>query len=124
MFKYIAHPDCFLKGYQKWDDKAIALTHKIAKLIQDNHLYAELSGSGYRSRRRMVYNNLSLPTYPFKEFFRILSTYDIKFVIGCDAHAPNQLDDIAVKYLCDMAKELNLNVVYEINDLKGGVNNG
>ena len=55
MFKYIAHPDCFLKGYGKWDEKAIALTHKIAQLLEGKDLYAELSGSGYRSRKKVLY---------------------------------------------------------------------
>lgn len=117
LFKYICHPDGFMKGYQKWDEHAINLTHKIAKLIQDNNLYAELSGSGYRSRKKVIYNNEKIPPYPFKEFFEILSKYDIKFVLGCDAHAPNQLDDEAVNYIKTMAKELNLNIVYELKDL-------
>ena len=56
MFKYIAHPDCFLKGYGKWDDKTIAFTHKIAKLLQDYNMYAELSASGVRSRKFFEYN--------------------------------------------------------------------
>lgn len=117
LFKYICHPDCFLKGYQKWDNYTIDLTHKIAKLLQDNNVYAELSGSGYRSRKYMEYNGKMVPPYPFKEFFKILATYDIKFVLGCDAHSPNQLDDEAVLYIKNMAKELNLNVIFELNDL-------
>ncbi|MDY2888703.1 MAG: HAD hydrolase-like protein [Candidatus Caccosoma sp.] len=120
MFKYIAHPDVFLKGYEKWDEKAINLTHKIAKLLKDNDLYAELSGSGYRSRKRVLYNGKELPAYPFYEFFKILKEYDLKFVLGCDAHSPSQLDDDAVKYICSMAKELQLNIVYKIDDFNGG----
>lgn len=115
MFKYIAHPDCFLKGYGKWDEKAIALTHKIAQLLEGKDLYAELSGSGYRSRKKVLYNGEIYPAYPFKEFYKILSQYDIKFVMGCDAHSPEQLDDEAVNYLQDLAKELNLNVVYKLD---------
>lgn len=117
MFKYIAHPDVFLKGYKKWDEHTIALTYKIAELFQKHNLYAELSGQGYRSKRRMEYNGVIIPTYPFKEFYEILSKYNIKFVLGVDAHSPNQYDDDAVKYFCGMAEELKLDVVYEINDL-------
>ena len=116
MFKYIAHPDAFLKGYRKWDEKAIALTHRIAKLLEENNLYAELSGSGYRSRKRVIYNGKELPAYPFYEFFKILRQYNIKFVLGCDAHSPSQLDDDAVKYICNMAKKLQLDVVYKIDE--------
>lgn len=117
LFKYICHPDCFLKGYKKWDETAIELTHKIAKLLSENNMYAELSASGVRSRKKVVYNYEELPCYPFKEFYKILKEYDIKFVLGCDAHSPSQLDDYAVEFICDMAKELQLNVIYEINDL-------
>lgn len=114
LFKYICHPDCFLKGYKKWDDKAIELTHKIAKLLSEYDVYAELSGSGVRSKKTDDEGN---PWYPYEKFFEILKQYDIKFVIGCDAHSPSQIDDFAVKFICDMAKRLQLNVVYEINDL-------
>lgn len=116
MFKYIAHPDVFLKGYGKWDEKAINLTHRIAKLLKENEMYAELSGSGYRSRKRVLYNGKELPAYPFYEFFKILKQYDLKFVLGCDAHSPSQLADDAVEYICNMAKELQLDVVYKINE--------
>jgi len=115
MFKYIAHPDCFLKGYGKWDEKAINLTHKIAKLLQDNNLYAELSASGVRSRKKVIYNGKEVAAYPFKKFYEILKQYNIEFVLGCDAHAPTQLDDYAIKYVTDMAKELKLNVVYKLD---------
>ena len=117
LFKYICHPDCFLKAHRKWDDKAIQLTHKIAKLLSEYDVYAELSASGVRSRKKVIYNNEELPCYPFEEFYKILKEYDIKFVLGCDAHSPSQIDDFAVKFICDMAKKLQLNVVYEINDL-------
>ena len=117
LFKYIAHPDCFLKGYGKWDDKTIAFTHKIAKLLQDYNMYAELSASGVRSRKYFEYNGKQYAPYPFKEFYKILSEYNITFVLGCDSHSPSQLDDDAVKFICDMAKELNLNVKYKLEDL-------
>ena len=117
LFKYICHPDCFMKGYKKWDEHTINLTHKIAKLLQDNNLYAELSASGVRSKKAFNYNGKMVPPYPFKEFYEILATYDIKFVLGCDAHAPSQLDDDAVQYIINLAKELQLNVVYKLEDL-------
>lgn len=111
LFKYIAHPDCFLKGYGKWDEKAIELTHKIAKLLQDNNMYAELSGSGVRSRKYFEYDNKLYAPYPFKEFYKILSQYNIEFVLGCDAHSPEQLDDDAVRFIENLAQELNLKVI-------------
>ena len=55
--------------------------------------------------------------YPFKEFYKILSKYDIEFVLGCDAHSPEQLDDYAVRFIEDLAKELDLKVVNTIYKL-------
>ena len=117
IFKYICHPDCFLRGYEVWDEKAIEFTHKIAKLLSEHDVYAELSASGVRNRRKVRYNGELYPAYPFIEFYKILKQYDIKFVLGCDAHAPEQVDDYAVKFIRDLAKELQLNVVYTLNDL-------
>lgn len=110
LFQYIAHPDAFLKGYGKWDEKAIELTHKIAKLLQDHQVYAELSSSGYRSRKKVLYHNQLLPAYPFYEFYKILKEYNITFVLGCDAHAPEQLHDEAVVFITNMAKQLELKI--------------
>lgn len=117
LFKYICHPDCFLRGLQVWDETAVKFSHKIAQLLSKYDVYAELSASGIRNRTKVNYNGKLIPAYPFKEFFKILKEYNIKFVIGCDAHAPNQLDDYAVQQACDLAKELQLDVVYTINDL-------
>lgn len=112
MFKYIAHPDVFMKGYQKWDEHTIELTHKIAKLLETNNLYAELSAQCCRSQKKMEYEGKLLPAYPFEEFYKILSKYNIKFVLGVDAHSPSHFDDQGVKYICDMAKRLQLDVEY------------
>ena len=117
LFKYIAHPDIFMKSYQRWDEHTIELTHKIARLLEKYNLYAELNGQGYRSQKRMEYDGKIVPTYPFKEFYKILSTYNIKFVIGCDAHEPTKFTDDAIKFMTNMAKELNLNVIYTLDDL-------
>ncbi len=116
LFKYICHPDCFFKGYGKWDKYSIELAHKIAKLLSEYDVYVELSGSGSRSRSYFEYEGKMVAPYPFKEFFKILSHYPLKFVLGADAHAPNQLNDFATDFIKDMAKELNLNVI-DILDL-------
>ena len=101
----------FHKVEKQMDEKAIELTHKIAKLLQDNNMYAELSGSGVRSRKYFEYDNKLYAPYPFKEFYKILSQYNIEFVLGCDAHSPEQLDDDAVRFIENLAQELNLKVI-------------
>lgn len=117
LFKYICHPDCFLKGYGKWDENTIEMAHKIGKLLQGKNIYAELSCSGIRSRKRIEFQNEMVPAYPFKAFFEILKEYDLKFVIGLDAHSEKQLDDEALQYALKIAKDLKLNLVYNIEDL-------
>lgn len=120
LFKYICHPDCFLKGYGKWDEHTIALTHKIGRLLSCYPVYVELSGSGIRSGKKIIYEGKEFPSYPFIEFFRILKQYPLKFVLGCDAHAPSQLDDDACKMLSTIAQELQLPIVQKITDLYEG----
>ena len=115
-FKYIAHPDVYMRGYQIWDDKAIALAHKIAKLLQDNNLYAEVNAQGFRSTSFMEYNNERIHTYPFYEFFKILKQYNIKFVVGADAHSPEALADKALNQAFKLARELDLDLVDKIED--------
>jgi len=117
LFKYICHPDCYLKGYGKWDDKAIKLAHKIARIIKDNNCYCELSGSGVRQTEKIVYNGVTYPCYPFIEFYKIMKEHGVKCVLGCDAHSPAQLHDFAVAKICEVAKEANLDIAYEIEDL-------
>lgn len=117
LFKYICHPDCFLKGYGKWDEHAIALTHRIGKLLSAYPIYAELSGSGIRSKKKIVFEEKEYPAYPFIEFYRILKQYPIRFVLGCDAHAPIQLEDEATTMISAIAKQLQLPIVQKITDL-------
>lgn len=124
LFQYICHPDCFLKGYQKWDEHTIALTHKIALLLTKYNCYVELSGSGSRSRSYFEYNDKMVPPYPFEEFFKILSQYPLKFILGADAHSPEQLNDFGTQFIMDMAQRLNLNIVDKINFYKGEKYNG
>lgn len=118
LFFYVCHPDCFLKGYRKWDQNTIQLAHKIGKLLSQYDCYVELSGSGCRSRSYFEYQGQKNPPYPFKEFFKILKQYPLSFVLGADAHAPQQLKDFATEYIENMANELELNIITEPNLLQ------
>lgn len=114
LFRYICHPDCFLKGYRKWDEHSINLAHKIGRLCEKYDVYLELSGSGFRSKKRISYQNKLFCPYPFEPFFAILKQYQLKFVLGADAHAPEQLHDAAIDYIENMAKKLDLPIVEKI----------
>ena len=118
LFLSVCHPGCFLKGYRKWDQNTIQLAHKIGKLLSQYDCYVELSGFGCRSRSYFEYQGQKNPPYPFKEFFKILKQYPLSFVLGADAHAPQQLKDFATEYIENMANELELNIITEPNLLQ------
>ena len=90
----------------------------IGKLLSQYDCYVELSGSGCRSRSYFEYQRQKNPPYPFKEFFKILKQYPLSFVLGADAHAPQQLKDFATEYIENMANELELNIITEPNLLQ------
>ena len=58
--------------------------------------------------------NWSRYMYPYKEFWEVANQYNVKCVIGSDAHDYTILEDEAMEISRNFAKELKLNIIETI----------
>ena len=52
--------------------------------------------------------------YPYREFWEIAKQYDVKVIIGSDAHDYEEMEDVAMSLARLFAEDLNLNVIETI----------
>lgn len=91
---YIAHPDYFMQGRRVFSKECEEAAHRIAKasLKYDIPLEVNLNGFRYGKKTYEIYNQPGVYeeryTYPFREFWEIISSYGCKVLYGYDAHSP------------------------------------
>ena len=91
---YIAHPDYFMQGRRVFSKECEEAAHRIAKasLKYDIPLVVNLNGFRYGKKTYEIYNRPGIYeeryTYPFREFWEIISSYGCKVLYGYDAHSP------------------------------------
>lgn len=111
LFTYIAHPDLFIRLFEKIDPFVEKQIRKICLAAEKYHVPLEINLGMLRSGGRKQKPGRLI--YPDEGFFKIVSEYDIKVIIGVDAHSPNDFDprvsDIA--YAEEIAKKYNLNLI-------------
>lgn len=104
IFTYIAHPDHFLLGMDKWNEECEKAARIIFEACERSGTPIEINSLGLRSRR----------PYPSKEFFKLSKEYNLKYVIGMDAHSPDHFNQKDLDNVFDFLNELDI----EIIDLK------
>lgn len=93
LFTYVAHPDIYLLWCKSWDEKSIEGARRILKACEDTRTPIEINIGGMRVNR----------PYPSKEFFELSKEYNVEYVIGVDAHRPQDFNkediDKALKFM-------------------------
>ncbi len=82
-FTYLAHPDVFFIGYEKFDDEAKAVSKAIIDAAKDLGMILEANGNGLI--RPSKYDR---PSYPMREFWDMAVDKGIRTVPATDAHKP------------------------------------
>ena len=88
LFKYVAHPDLFIKMYDEITPFVEEQMHRLCKAAEKYHVPLEINLGGIRFEH---YKNDKL-TYANEHFFKIASQYDVEVIVGVDAHNPNDFD--------------------------------
>lgn len=111
LFNYIAHPDLFGLGYKDFDENAIKASRKILKAAEELNIPMEINVNGMR-KPKVKYNGGERYAYPIKEFWELSKEYNVKRIIGIDAHNPCELGDfeMGVKF----AKEHVLEIIEKL----------
>ena len=119
LFSYIAHPDHFMNGYRVWDEFAIKETHRLLKVVERYQIPLEINLAGIRfAEHKHRKNKDGRPIenlYPFLPFWKLVSQYNIKGIIGVDAHSPNDfLDGVELEAIA-FAKQLNIPLIEHLD---------
>lgn len=110
-FSYIAHPDLFGVKYRNWDDAAIKASRRIFEAAERLNMPLEININGF-NRGKVEYNLGERYFYPIKDFWELSKEYNIKRILGVDAHTPENLRN---RHLGEeFAKSLGLELIDKI----------
>ena len=101
LFKYIAHPDIFVMFNRGWGSFLELYARRILKKCEETNTPIEINILGLRGKR----------LYPSDEFFELAREYNVKVVVGVDAHEPNQFSKEAFDLAFNYAKKHHLEII-------------
>lgn len=121
LFVYIAHPDHFMNGYRIWDDFAVKQSRRLFEEASKYNIPLEINVAGLRfAEYKHRTNAQGMPIenlYPYANFWDLASEYDIKGIIGIDAHRKYDMLDGVEQEAIEFAKEHNIQLINKL-DLK------
>ena len=88
LYRYLAHPDLFLNRVTAFDAEAEKACREICETAARLDIPLEYNMAGLTLQGRP---DGSLG-YTRDEFWRIAAEYPVRAIVGCDAHAPAELD--------------------------------
>lgn len=114
LFAYIAHPDICLRLFKKITPFVEAQLRKLCLAAENYNIPLEINLCGMR---HALSENDDRLKYPNEEFFKIVSEYNCRVVIGFDAHSPIHFfdhPDFVIKAE-DIIKKYHLNHISRLN---------
>lgn len=108
MFSILAHPDLYMYDYEnkKFDDVAAKAADIILKACEENDVLVEININGMKK----VLENGEY-RYPKAEFFEIAKQYNVKFILGIDAHDPEYYNKDNIKKGIDFCFKLGIKAI-------------
>ena len=106
LFKYLAHPDTFMHAYNRWDEDLERESRRLLKCCEELNIPIELNICGMR---RNYYDEVNY-SYPNKHFFSLVKEYNVKVVMGIDAHDPSHYNQSDVDRAISFANECGLTI--------------
>ena len=88
IFDYLAHPDLYIRGYGKWDEKSEAVARAICEKAVEVNMPLGYNLNGYA-----VFKDSGVVGYPYDDFWRIAAEVGCQVLIEYDAHDPEFLED-------------------------------
>lgn len=104
LVQYIAHPDGFINGYGKWDEKIKKICEKIIDLAVEKDVILGLNINGLCQKR----------LYPCREFWDIANKKGAKIALELDAHSPRVFSTEAKKAIKLVIEEWKMNYIDKI----------
>lgn len=88
---YLAHPDAFTRFYPYWTKELEAITRDMLACAEALKVPLELNANGWRKEDMVLSDGTSRKCYPWAPFWELAAEYDLEYVIGSDAHKPNDV---------------------------------
>ena len=112
-FDYIAHPDLYVINYRNWDESCEKAAHIISEAAEKMDVPLEVNANGIRKSFER-HPDWDRYMYPYKEFWEIVKQYNVRTIIGSDAHDFNRMEDREMEIAREFAREIGLNVIESI----------
>ncbi len=109
LFKYVAHPDLFMAHYEAgFDEHAQLVARQICEVAKRLDLPLEINMGAIRFGGMRIIGNEQRYLYPYIPFWEMVKSYDLKVIVGIDAHDPRDFLDSRNQIVIDMVKKLDL----------------
>lgn len=102
--RYIAHPDAFLEGTDKFDKQCERVANAIGLLASKNKIILGLNVNGASLDR----------AYPSIDFWKIIASYGVDVKIELDAHSWKPFKQENIEKALAVAKAANVKIIEEI----------
>ena len=109
LFKYVAHPDLFMLSYGRWGEDLERESRRLLKCCEEYDIPVEINVGGML---RPNYDEVNY-SYPNRNFFSLVKDYNIKVVIGIDAHDPSRYNQEYVDGAIDFANRCGLQIDWD-----------
>lgn len=107
LYSYLAHPDLFMRGRDKWDEHAIKESYRLCTFCKEHNILLEYNLEG--ALMNDIHHTLD---YPYPEFWQIAAKVGNDAIIGVDAHKNSSLEtDFYRNQALEFLKALNINVI-------------
>jgi histidinol-phosphatase (PHP family) len=90
IFSFIAHPDHFAAGWNRWDGETKACVRAIMEAAKGAGIPLEINGNGFR-KRPVNFDGKTRPPYPWTPFWEMAAEYGVPCVYSSDAHRPQDV---------------------------------
>lgn len=88
LFKYLAHPDLFMRSYPSFDKHCEKISREICRTAYRLHLPLEYNFSYVKENEQK-----GITTFPHPKFWQIAAEEQCSAIIGVDAHEADRLQD-------------------------------
>lgn len=106
LFKFVAHPDLAMSGWQKWDSEAVSCFSQIIDCAIDCNLPLEINGQGMLKPQIQTPQGMRFQ-YPYDEFWLLAKSKGATIICSSDAHNPENVIE-GVKRAYDFANKLGI----------------
>lgn len=104
LFTYLCHPDLFMSSQDNWNKELEVEARRLLKACEECNIPIEYNLCGTRRKTYDGYHR----SYPNYEFFKLVKDYNLKLVIGMDAHSPDNFNQFELDKAEEFLKALNL----------------